>query len=124
MTRLLVVMTVLLCGAPAMAHDGFTGKRDPVTGTSCCTTAANEGYGDCAVLAVAPGMLTGQPDGYRLRLTAEQARRINPLRSLPVDTVIPWNRVQPSWDGNYRLCIPSYPFPVSDFYCFWEPPNT
>lgn len=131
--RRIVVLAALVAAfvflAPviaAHAHDWYVGKRDPVTGGSCCTTSATATYGDCAQLAVDPGVLSGDVDGYRLRLTEEQARRINPLRQGPVDTVIPWDRVQASHDGNFHLCIPSREAPnmAADFYCFWAPPNS
>lgn len=106
--------------APAVAHDWFTGTRDPVTGGGCC------GGSDCSLLKIEPGVLEGEAGGYRLRLTAEQAAKINPSRKQPVDTLIAWDRIQPSHDGNYYLCIPSYPVSTmrGDFYCFWAPPNT
>lgn len=109
-----------MAAAPAAAHDWYTGTRDPVTGGGCC------GKADCAILQVDPGVLIGEADGYRLRLTAEQAAKINPARRLPVDTLIPWDRVQPSHDGNYHLCLPGYPTPSmrADFFCFWAPPNS
>ena len=124
--RTIIFFASLLWASSAIAHDSFIGKMDPVTGGSCCTTAQNEGYGDCAVLKVEPGMLTGEDGGYRLRLTAEQASKINPVRGLPVDTFIPQDRIQDSWDGNYRLCIPSRPSEAmrADFYCFFAPANS
>lgn len=123
---LAVLLFSLLIPAKTWAHDWYVGKRDPVTGGGCCTTAATDGYGDCAQLVIEPGVLTGVAEGYRLRLTEEQARRINPLRQGPVDTVIPWDRVQASHDGNFHLCIPSREAPnmAADFYCFWAPPNS
>jgi len=67
-------------------------------------------------------MLEGDPEGYRLRLTIDQARKINPLRTTPVDTLIPWERMQVSEDGNFHLCIPAHPNGLRyDFYCFWQP---
>ena len=64
-------------------------------------------------------------DSYTLalRMTVEQAQRINPLRRSPVDTVIPDNRVQPSWDGNWHVCLPAYPRPGVDVFCFFMPAN-
>lgn len=118
-------MAVIIClatGTPANAHDWYVGKNDPVTGGSCCTTSKTAQYGDCAQLVIQPGMLEGTPDGYRLRLTIDQARKINPLRQTPVDTLIPWDRMQASEDGNYHLCIPAHPNGLRyDFYCFWQP---
>ena len=121
-----ILAALLFLPTAASAHDWYVGKRDPVTGSSCCTTSATAKYGDCAQLIIEPGVLTGEVDGYRLRLTAEQAQRINPLRTSPVDTIIPWERVQASEDGNYHLCIPRFAVPnmQADFYCFWAPPNS
>lgn len=120
------ILLLSMMAAPAFAHDWYVGKRDPVTGGSCCTTSASAASGDCAILQVDPGVLTGEVDGYRLRLTAEQAAKINPARRMPVDTLIPWDRVQQSHDGNYHLCVPGYPTPSmqADFFCFWAPPNS
>jgi hypothetical protein len=103
--------------------DPYEGKRDPQTKLLCC------GGEDCEVLKVEPGVLTPGDDGIRLRLTEAQARKINPNRVGPVDTVIPFNRIQPTppeWSGEYRICIPPYNDPTRprDFYCFWSPPNT
>lgn len=121
--KLAALVAAFLFVAPivaALAHQPYTGLKDPVTKSSCCGSA------DCAVFKIEPGMLTGEVDGYRLRLTEEQARRINPVRSGPVDTLIPWDRVQPSWDGNHHLCLPNYKVPhmAADFYCYWAPPNS
>lgn len=124
--RLAALVAAFVFLAPivaALAHDPYTGLKDPVTKSSCC------GGADCGILKVEPGTLTGEPDGYRLRLTEEQARRINPVRSGSVDTLIPWERVQDlpkEWGADYRLCLPNYRVPhmAADFYCFWAPPNS
>lgn len=110
----------------ALAHDPYSGRTDPVYGNGCC------GGADCAILEVKPGMLEGELDGYRIRLTLEEARKINPYRVQPVDTLIVWDRIQPSWDGNYHLCLRSRdaldmfggPDPRGAAYCFFAPPNT
>lgn len=111
----------------ALAHEPYTGKIDPVFRNGCC------GGEDCAVLKVEPGMIEGEADGYRIRMTAEQAKAINPYRKAAVDTLIIWERVQPSWDGNYHICLrtydPALPFdggndPRGSAYCFWAPPNS
>ena len=118
MIRVLTIL--LLMAVPAAAHDWYTGTIDPVTLGSCCGTQ------DCAALKIEPGVLEGHVDGYRLRLTAEQAAKINPLRKMPVDTIIKWERIQPSPDGSFHLCLPTYPTPTmrADFFCFWAPPST
>lgn len=132
LVRALAVLGILLASSiPAFAHDWYVGKNDPVTGGSCCTTAANSQYGDCAVLQIVPGVITGEVNGYRIVLTEEQARKINPLREGAVNILVPWNRVQPSLDGNFHLCIPAsapkpseHSGPRGDFYCFWAPPSS
>lgn len=104
--------------------DPYKDKRDPVTNLLCC------GGEDCEVLKVDPGVLTPVAEGYRLKLTEEQARVINPNRVGDVDTIIPHSRIQPTppeWSGEYRVCIPSKHEPrvrPADFFCFWAPPNT
>ena len=115
--KLAVLVAAFLAAGKAGAHEPYSGLYDPVTGGRCC------GGSDCAVLKIEPGMIEAVEQGYRLTLTTEQARRINPARRVPVDTVIPWDRMKPSFDGNYHLCLPSYPIPgaTSDFYCFFAP---
>jgi hypothetical protein len=108
----------------ALAHDPYWGLRDPQTGGLCC------GGEDCAILDVKPGTLTTGEDGIRLQLTEAEARLINPKRVGPVDTVIPFERIQPTppeWGANYRVCIPTENLPRvrdRDFFCFWAPPNS
>lgn len=122
---LLVLLLLPFATLPTLAHDWYTGKHDPVTGGSCCSTSKTDGYGDCHQLVVEAGVLEPVPEGYRLRLTLDQARKINPLREYPVDTLIPEQRIQASEDGNFHLCIPPRPAGFKfDFYCFWAPPST
>jgi hypothetical protein len=128
-----LIWTVIAAGvfvfiAPVMgafSHEEFTGKKDPVTMLLCC------GGEDCKILDVQPGMLTSGPDGIRLRLTEEEARKINPKRVGPVDTVVTYDRIQPTlpeWSAEYRVCIPDKNDPKvrprGDYYCFWAPPST
>lgn len=121
--RSVLLAVLFLVSEKTWAHDGFEGRTDPVTKSSCCTSSANATSGDCRVLKVEPGMLEGVPEGYRLRLTEAQVKVINPQRKGGVDTVIPWERIQESWDGQFRVCIPPYPSPTmqADVYCFWAP---
>lgn len=122
----LALLTLAAMASDARPHDWYSGTHDPVTGGQCCSTAKGDGYGDCHTLDIVPGVLTPEADGYRLRLTLEQARKINPRRNAPVDTLIPWKRIQPAADGKYAVCIPSHQYFTMkhDFYCFFEPPNT
>lgn len=127
LTRLLAILGIttligLAAVYPANAHEHYEKRNDPVTGGWCCTTNTEDNYGDCAVLNVEPGVITGEVGGLRLRLTVEQAQRINPLRRAPVDTFIPDARIQASWDGNWHACIPSSPIPGrADIFCFFMP---
>lgn len=115
----LVAAFVFLAPVLASAHSWYSERRDPVTKKGCC------GGEDCAQLVIEPGVLTAEAGGYRVRLTLEQARRINPVRREPLDILVPWERVQDSEDGNYHLCIPRWEGVVlGDFYCFFAPPNT
>ena len=68
-------------------------------------------------------MIEAVEEEYRLRLTVEQAKAINPNRTQRVDTIVEWDRIQPSPDGNWHMCLPNYYLPAmrGDFYCFWEP---
>ena len=100
-TTLTAIIIFLAAVCHANAHDLYVGTYDPITKGICCTTSEHAGYGD---------------------LTVEQARRINPLRQVPVDTFIPDARVQPSMDGNYHVCIPATSVPNrGDFFCFFVP---
>jgi hypothetical protein len=122
--KIWIILAALLFSATASsAHDWYIGQRDPVTGGSCCTTAASAKSGDCNELLIEPGVLEPVPEGYRIRLTVEQARRLNPLRTMPVDTIVPEERIQESGDGNWHMCIPSYPVGnmQADFFCFFRP---
>ena len=113
----LAIAILIATVTPAAAHDWYSTETDPVTMARCC------GGQDCAPLKVEPGMIEAVEDGYRLRLTLEQAQAINPKRTQAVDTLVEWDRIQPSPDGNWHVCIPNYYLPSmrADIYCFWEP---
>lgn len=115
----ILALFLVLLTSYAFAHSWYSEKRDPVTHHGCC------GGTDCATLLIEPGVLTPESDGYRIRLTVEQARRINPARLEPVDAFIPRARIQPSENGNFHLCLPRFNgVTMGDFYCFFEPPST
>jgi hypothetical protein len=122
-----LMIFLMLAVRPAHAHDPYTGKIDSKFKNGCC------GGSDCAVLKVKPGMLTGEGDDLRLRMTLEEAREINPYRAKPVDTIITYDRVQDSWDGNYHVCLRTHDARMpsgepdterGSVYCFWAPGNT
>lgn len=116
----LVAAFVFLAPLLAHAHSWYSDRTDPVTGVPCC------GGNDCAKLVIEPGVLTAEADGYRIRLTLEQSRRINPFSHAPVDALVIWDRVQESADGNYHICIsPDFRTgPRGGIFCFFAPPNT
>jgi hypothetical protein len=84
-------------GGPSRAHDFYTGLVDPVTGGRCCG-----GY-DCA--PVPQGVLHSVPGGIQVIMTAEQAKLVNRSTSLPVNVFVPAERIRPSPDGQWHLCI-------------------
>ena len=109
----------MLSGALApetKAHSWYSEKTDPVTKHGCC------GGLDCRELRVTPQNFTPEADGFRIRLTVEEAKIINPGRLEPLDILVPFSRVQPSEDGNFHLCIPRFNnVTYGDFYCFFMP---
>lgn len=116
-----LILVFLGVTAVAHAHDHYTGLTDPVTNARCC------GGHDCTILKIESGVLDAEEGGYRIRLTAEQANKINRFRYVPLDTLISWDRIQPSWDSNFHICIPTtgeHLPPEKQAYCFWAPPDT
>jgi hypothetical protein len=116
MIGIAIISLAAVC--PANAHSWYTQKKDPVTNLGCC------GGTDCATLLIEPGVISAEVNGYRVVLTVEQAQRINPARRDGVNILIPWERVKPSEDGNWHLCLPRWnDLTLGDFYCFFAPPN-
>jgi len=117
--RLAVIMAAMAVAGPAQAHSWYQNKTDPVYLQSCC------GILDCAAWAIQPNELTAEEHGYRVRLSLERTKLINPLSQSPIDALVIWERVQPSEDGNWHLCL------MSSFrddarggiYCLFMPPN-
>lgn len=103
--------------AKAWSHDIYLGKRDPVTKQICCSTSANESYGDCGVLRVTKTNLRAEADGYYVDLTLDDARKINPMVQTEVHIFVPFERVQASEDGNYHICFGRF----GQLYCFMAP---
>jgi len=114
----IVLMCVALCflAVPAFAHSWYSEKTDPVTKRGCC------GIRDCNKIVLTPENYTPVDGGFRIRLTEEQAKQINPTRHDALDIFVPDNRVQPSETGDYHLCIPNFNgVTYGDFYCFFAP---
>ena len=120
LVRAFAVLAVLLASATAsFAHSWYSDKTDPAYKTPCC------GEKDCSMWAIRPGELTAEAAGLRVRLTLERAREINPVTIHPVDALVIWDRVQPSEDGNWHLCIMDT-YRLDDrggIYCLFAPPN-
>lgn len=115
----LFLVTAILC-APAQAHSWYSEKTDPVFKQSCC------GGSDCASWRIDPGELTAEPAGYRVRLSLEKSKSINAYSMAPIDAVVPWDRVQPSEDGRWHLCIMTQHRDNvrGGIYCLFAPPDT
>jgi hypothetical protein len=118
--RVAISLAVLcLSAAVANAHSWYSGKTDPVYGQSCC------GGSDCAQWKILPGELSAEEDGIRVRLSHERTRLINPYSQSPIDALVKWDRVQPSEDGNWHLCLMTS-FRAGErggIYCLFMPPN-
>lgn len=61
---------------------------------------------------------------YRIRLSLEEARAINPVAELPVDGLVTWDRVQPSETNEFAICLMPYNRTerAGGVFCFFEPP--
>jgi hypothetical protein len=97
---LLVAAWIYLFGTQfVQAHDWYSSTADPVYQSNCC------GGHDCA--PVDPAWVSEVSEGYRLTMTADQARTVNPQAQSPVDAVIPWSRIQspPKADHLFYACI-------------------
>lgn len=119
MRLFLTVFALMVCADMAMAHEWYGKRRDPIFNlTTCC------GGSDCAPLPA--HALTVTPDGLRVTLTADEARKINPKRNAPFDKLIDFDRVQTSEDGQPHICLQ----PIDNdfdkregYYCIFVPPN-
>lgn len=115
----LVFTCLFICPLKVQAHEWYSNRGDPIYGGGCC------GGSDCA--PVDPAWVSEVPEGYRLRMSIDQAMTVNPNASAPVDAIIPWNRVQspPKADHLFYACI--YPHdrgrPRSGVICFFATPT-
>jgi hypothetical protein len=82
-----------------LAHDWYSSTSDPVYQSSCC------GGHDCA--PVDSAWVSEEREGYRLTMTLDQARTVNPSAQSPVDAIVPWSRIQspPHADHEFYACI-------------------
>ncbi len=123
MNRHLILIVTALVGmaSAAHAHSWYSKKVDPVFKQSCC------GGTDCKEFIAIPGVsLIAETEGYRVILTAAQAMKINPYTVAPINAVVTYDRVQPSEDGNWHICIMSYSRDNErgGIYCLFAPPDT
>lgn len=112
MMRTLTLTIALVIAPAAAAHDWFTDRRDPVSDGRCC------GGTDCAEITDL-SVIEETEAGYWVRMSANQARRINKNATAPVNELVPWPRVQPSQSGAFALCISQ----TSRVLCFFAPNN-
>lgn len=98
----ILLLTTAFCvmgSGIATAHDWYSSTSDPVFQSNCC------GGHDCA--PVDSSWVSETRDGYRLTMTVDQARTVNPMASVPVDAVVPWSRIQspPQAEHQFYACI-------------------
>jgi hypothetical protein len=118
--RVAISLAVLcLTAAAAEAHSWYSERRDPIfPATTCC------GGLDCAPLP--PHAIKITPEGLRITLTVEEARRINPVRRYGFDKLIAFDRIQVSEDGQPHICLQPHDAPEDPregYYCVFLPPN-
>ncbi len=116
----LLTLGIVVCST-AHAHSWYSKKVDPVFRASCC------GGSDCHEFAAIPDeTITAEATGYRIILTHEQAKTINPYAASGINALVVYERVQPSEDGNWHICIMSYHRDNvrGGVYCLFAPPDT
>jgi hypothetical protein len=115
-----VLLALAFLAAPAFAHSWYSEKVDPVFRNSCC------GGSDCGMWRIQEGEIMAERDGLHVRLSLDRSRLINPYSVKPIDALVTWNRVQPSEDGNWHICISSWSRDgqTEGIYCLFAPPNT
>jgi hypothetical protein len=117
----LAILGLYFLVVPASAHSWYSKKHDPVYMGSCC------GGSDCHEFAAIPDeSITAEATGFRIRLTGEQAHAINPNTNIPIDALVTYDRVQPSEDGNWHICIMTFSRANErgGIYCLFAPPDT
>lgn len=119
MRVLLACFLILWPTSVVLAHSWYSQKKDPVYQDSCC------GGMDCAMWAIQPGEIEAVEEGYRVRISLERSKTFNPYSQHPIDAIVTWDRVQPSEDGNWHLCIMQFSRtqPRGGIYCLFAPPN-
>lgn len=118
--KLAAIAVSLICMTGiAYAHSFYSKYHDPIFKNNCC------GGSDCNLLTITPANVSAEADGYRVVLTLAETQRINPHSIKPINALVTWDRVIPSEDGNWHICL----MPTSrdsaqmGVYCFFAPPN-
>lgn len=115
----LLVLAIWGIPTAALAHSWYSTKIDPVYRNSCC------GGTDCNRLTITPSNIRAEADGYRIVLSLDETRKINPYSVAPIDALVKWERVQPSEDGNWHICVMTS-FRADErggIYCLFQPPS-
>lgn len=99
MSKLWSIIFLISMSNASLAHEWYSTAKDPAYSSNCC------GGHDCA--PINPEWVDVEGDGYRVRMTTEQSRTINPASSAPVDAFVPGNRVQspPKGDHPFYACV-------------------
>ncbi len=116
----LALAIIVLMTIPAQAHEWYGQRRDPIFSTSTCC-----GGMDCAPLPSHAISFAANGD-LRVKLTVEEARRINPARLSDFNKTINFDRIQVSEDGQAHICLQPYEAPEDPregYYCIFLPPN-
>lgn len=112
------ILLALAWAGGAFAHAQYSGKTDPAYNNNCC------GSSDCATAPF--GTVSETDGGFRVVMTLTQALAVNPLAADGVNAIVPFGRVQPSWDSDYHVCI--FPkdrsAPRGGVICFFAPLTT
>lgn len=98
-TASVLIAALLLSAAPALAHEPYTGLRDPVTGADCCNGR------DCRPIPDSDVRLAR--NGYVVRTETTESG----------EQFIPFERVLWSQDGQFHKCEWG-----GEIKCFLAPP--
>jgi hypothetical protein len=121
LTVSVVIFFALFYTTPAHSHGWYSQKHDPVTKNACC------GGTDCDLLKITKDNLEAVEEGYILHLTREDILKINPQSYIQkIDSLIIWDRIQPSEDGDWHVCLRYYRVeaPENGIICMFAPPDT
>lgn len=122
----LAFLILMLFATSAQAHDWYTYRTDPVTGSRCC------GGNDCKPVPAEASWVTRTPTGLHIVMSLEETKLINKSSIAAINETVPWDRVQEAQIddhdnlNHYHLCISPYPTdPVETkkstrFYCVFQ----